>query len=170
MPGYGNIDDFKSYNEERGREIPESWDDDFITKVLLVASEWLDNKYDNSWIGFATNGYLQERKWPRTTAYTNTYPVYIFANDEIPDAVVNAVYEAAFREATTSGSLQKDFTPNKYNKVSVDGAISVEYNTSITQSADVEVQIPIIDSLMYPLMNLSSQGSFNFASGGSTRV
>lgn len=170
MGFYGNVDDFETYHESRGRVIPVDWDDDYIESALLVASEWLDGQYGNVWSGYPTGGYTQERLWPRTSAVTNTYPEYIFEDDQIPDNVIKATYEAAFREATTQGSLQKDFTPNKYTSVSVDGAISVDYNTSIIQASDTQIQIPVIERLMQPLLNNSAQGSFSFYSGGASRV
>lgn len=170
MTFYGSAAAFETYHEARGRTISASWTDAVIEAALLVSSEWLDGKYSNVWSGYATDGFTQVRQWPRTTAVTNTFPQYVFSTSEIPDNVVYATYEAAFRELTTSGSLQKDFTPSKYNKVSISGATSVEYNSAMNQSSDIQLQIPFIESLMEPLINLSSQGSFSFFSGGVSRV
>lgn len=149
---YGSAAAFEAYHEARGRTIPESWHTDYIEAALLVASEWLDHKYGNMYYGFPTEGYSQTREWPRTLAYTNTFPVYVFGTDEIPDEVVNATYEAAWREANDQGSLDVDFTPTKYNSVTIDGALSVNYNTSLS-SNDVQKQIGIIEKILYPLFD-----------------
>ena len=170
MTTYGNVAAFKAYHLARGKSISVSWTDDMINAALLLCSDWLDNQYGDLWSGFPTGGFTQGRLWPRTNAGTNTYPQYIFTTSEIPANIDNAVYEVAFRELTTPGSVQKDYTPNKYNKVSVNGAISVEYNASVIQSSDLQLQIPIVESLMKPLINPSAQGSFSLYSGGSERV
>ena len=149
---YGSAADFTTYHEARGRTISEDWDIDVIEAALLVASEWVDNSFGDLFSGFPTDGYLQERQWPRTSAYTNTYPIYVFAVDEIPTDLENAVYEAAFREATSNGSLSVDFTPTKYKSVSIDSALRVEY----LQNLDVhnsQKQIQIIDMLLSPLLD-----------------
>lgn len=165
---YGNAAEFLSYHESRGRDIPGTWEDDSITAALLVASEWLDATYRDSWIGQPTNGYTQDRLWPRTGAYTNTSPSYTFSNSEIPNAVVYATYEAAYRELTTPGSLGGDFTPGKYKSVRVEGAIQVEYR-SMFSAGEAQVQMPVLAGLMNPLLS-SSLGNASPLSGDAVRV
>lgn len=158
---YGNAEDFRTYNVARGREVPDAWDDTLIDSALLVASEYIDANYENSFIGHKTNGFIQERSWPRSNAQINTYPYYIFDNDTIPEQVVKATYEAAYREATERGSLSVDYKPNEYKSVSVDGATSVEYNFTNT-SSDVQKQIPAVEML---LQFLTVDGGSNNVSG-----
>lgn len=165
---YGSAAGFITYHEGRGKTIPGTWDTERIEQALLVASEWLDDMYDNLWYGYATDGFEQERKWPREVAKTNTFPQYVFTNTQIPNRVVSATYEAAFKECTAFGSLNVDFTPNKYNSVSIDNALSVEYAKNQTIQ-DVQVQIRIIDSLMQPLIDPSNEGSKSSLSGASNR-
>lgn len=165
---YGTKEGFVAYHTARGREVPALWDDEVIQAALLVGSEWIDHIYGNLFIGYPTGGYDQARQWPRTTALTeNIYPQKVFTDSEIPDAVVNAAYEAAWRQATTPGSLMVDYTPGKYKRVSVEGAISVDY-AQFTSSSDVQIQIGAIDNLLWPL--LKKQGNFSNLSGGSNRV
>lgn len=164
---YGNVDDFKEYFITRGKDIPQDWTDDMIESALLVSSEWLDGQYESLWIGYKVD-FKQERSWPRQSAQVQTYPYYVYKNDEIPEQVVKAVYEACFRELTKSGSLQVDFTPNKYKSVSVDGAISVEYN-DILYASESQIQMPAIQTLMSVLID-QSKGGNNPISGKASRV
>lgn len=164
---YGSAAGFSSYHTARGRTIDESWDDTAIESALLVASEWIDGRYHKKFIGYKTGGFTQTREWPRTTAYTNEDPIYVFANDEIPDILADATYEAAWREINDRGSLFVDFSAAKYNSVTVQGAISVEYNNSLTVQ-DVQKQIQIIDQILYPVFDIHKmQGAL---SGGSVRT
>lgn len=165
---YGNVDDFKEYFTLRGKEIPEDWDDSKIESALLVSSEWLDNQFENSWIGYKVE-FDQERSWPRQSAVVQSFPYHVYDKTEIPEQVAKATYEAAFRELTKQGSLQVDFTPNKYKSVSVDGAISVEY-ASISYASDVQIEIPIIQNLMSILMDETKSGAFSPISGKVSRV
>lgn len=164
---YGTATAFKTYHVARGRTVPITWSDAYIEASLLVASEWLDDKYGDRFYGFPTDGYTQERQWPRTSAYSNTYPVYVFAEDEIPDEVVEATYEVAWREANEQGCLSVDFTPSKYTSVSVDGAVSVTYNTSL-DSQGVQKQIEPIERMLKDLFDPSKYSSS--LSGGVQRV
>lgn len=159
---------FAEYHEARGRTIPGTWDEDYINASLLVASEWVDGIYGNSFIGEKTAGFLQEREWPRQNAVIY-YPKYsyVFATDEIPERITNAVYEAAFIQASEPGSLLVNYTPNKYKSVSIDGAISVEF-AGFTTSAQIQKTFPKIDQLLEPL--LCSESMFSSMSGLSSRV
>lgn len=165
---YGNAADFVSYHEDRGRDIPGSWSDTGISAALLVASEWLDASYADSWVGYPTGGYSQERLWPRSAAYTNTSPSYTFTDDEIPLAVVSATYEAAYRELTTPGTLGADFTPGKYKSVKIDGAVQVEY-ASMFSAGEAQIQMPVLAGLMNPLLT-TGIGKASPISGDAVRV
>lgn len=161
---------FETYNEDRGRTVPGTWDASKINVALLVASEWIDRIYGPSFIGQKTAGFLQVREWPRIgAAIVDPKYGYAFPNDVIPDQVTNAVYEAAFREATTPGSLQVDYTPGKYKSVSVDGAVSVEY-ASFNFASDVQTTYPIIDQLLYWLIDTDSGAAMSSFSGAVVRV
>lgn len=164
---YGSAAEFQTYHIARGRTIPESWDDALIEAALLVASEWLDDKYGDRFYGFPTDGYTQARQWPRTLAYTNTYPVYVFDPAEIPSEVVEAAYEVAWREANDQGCLSVDFTPSKYNSVSVDGAVYVNYDSSLN-AQDVQKQIEPVERILKDLFDPRKHSSG--LSGGSSRV
>lgn len=165
---YGNVDDFKEYFTLRGKVVPEDWDNSKIESALLVSSEWLDHQFENSWIGYKID-FNQERSWPRQSAVVQSFPYHVYKTDEIPEQVIKATYEAAFRELTKQGSLQVDFTPNKYKYVSVEGAISVQYN-SLSYASDVQTEIPIIEDLMSILTDSTKSGAFSSVSGKVSRV
>lgn len=166
---YGSAAEFETYHETRGREIPGTWTEDMITAALLISSEWLDATYADAWVGYPTGGYTQERLWPRSAAFTNTDPSYTFANDEIPNAVKYATYEVAYRELTTPGTINADFTPNKYKSVRVEGAIQVEY-ASMFSAGQAQVQIPVLAGLMNPLLSSTGLGNSSPLSGDTVRV
>ena len=167
---YGNADGFKEYLGSRGMSMTCSWTDDKINSALLVASEWLDGLYEDSWIGYKADGYKQERSWPRKSAQVQSYPFYTFKEDEIPEQVVKATYEAAYRHLNNNNALQTDYTPTKYKRVSVSGAVSVEYNDTTTGWTDVQTQFPIIQTLMSDLIDDDSSGSFSSLSGKAVRL
>lgn len=168
---YGNADGFKEYLGARGKSLNCAWNDDLINSALLVASEWLDTLYEDSWIGYKTNGYTQERSWPRKSATVKTmYGWYTFPDNEIPEKVVHATYEAAFRHLTDSNVLQPDFTPSKYKSVSVSGAISVVFSDMITSAADVQTQFPVIQGLMADLIDDTDGKDLSPLTGKAVRV
>lgn len=170
MTFYGTAAEFENYHEDRGRVVDPAWTSDIVEAALFFCSEWLDNRYKDLWSGYPTDGFTQVRLWPRNLARTNTFPEYLFTDSEIPVKVLYAVYEAAYRELTTAGSLEKDYVPQKYSKVSIVGATSVEYNASVVQASDLQLQIPIVESLMSPLIDSCKIGYSNMYSGGSKRV
>jgi len=165
---YGSVADFKAYHTGRGRTVSDDWSDVQIEAALLVASEWLDDIYGEIFYGYKAGGWDQEREWPREQAATNTFPQHIFSNTDIPDRVENAAYEAAFREVGSVGSLNVDFTPNKYTKASVDDAVAVTYAQNLTIQ-DQQIQIKTVDSLVYPLLDPLKSGSSSGLSGDSRR-
>lgn len=164
------VEGFTAYHEERGRELPGTWDDAYINAALLIASEWIDNTYGPSFIGQKFGGFLQDREWPRLGAVIDDAKyAYVFPTDEIPEQVISAVYEAAWRQALTPGSLIVDYTPGKYKSVNVQGAISVEYAQFSSASA-IQTTYPIIDQLLYWLIDGSSDGAMSSYSGAIARV
>lgn len=159
---------FITYNEERGRTIPGTADTDDINSALLVASEWIDNTYGDLFVGQKTAGFLQDREWPRTGAAVNDPRYgYAFSDSEIPQRVNEAVYEAAWRQLISPGSLLVDYTPRKYKSVDIDGAIAVEY-TQFSSSAEIQTTYPIIDQLLGPL--LRDEATYSSYSGASVRA
>lgn len=146
---YGNAEEYRKYHTERGRELPETLTDEQISAALLVASEWLDARY--SFSGFKTGGREQQRQWPRTNAYTNSYPVYFFKDNQVPSEIEKATYEVALRQLNSPDTLTTDYTPSKYKSVSVSGAVSVEY-AIFSGSSDTQTQIQIVDDILHDIV------------------
>lgn len=167
---YGNANGFREYFRTRGKSLSEIWTDEKIESALLVASEWLDGQFEASWIGYKTEGYKQERSWPRTAAVVASFPYHLYDKNEIPEQVIKATYEAAYREGTSNGCLQTDFTPSKYKSVSVSGAVAVEYNDLVLSAGDAQLEIPIIQNLMKPLIDPQKSGDLSVLSGKVVRV
>lgn len=164
---YGTAQGAKDYFTLRGVMLPPRWeDDDDITGDLLVASEWLDGKYQPLFPGLKVGLRDQVREWPRVGA--NDIYGYYLPSDAVPREMINATYEAAIRQGRNPGSLTIDFTPGKYKRVSVDGAISVDY-TQFTWAADVQTQIAIVEAILYPILTGNS-GNFSMLSGASVRT
>lgn len=171
MDNYGDAAGFIDYHEKRGRVIPASWkanSNAVIEQALIVASEWVDRKFANLFIGYKSGGYQQAREWPRKAAYsTNTIPNYVFGDAEIPAEMSSATYEVAFRQATKPGVLSLDYTPNKYKTVRVDGAVSIEY-ANINTVSEIQMQIADLDAILAPLFDLC--GPTSGYSGSSQRT
>jgi hypothetical protein len=130
----------------------------------------VDAIYGPSFIGYKTAGFEQEREWPRTAATVcSSTPNFTFETTDIPDRVVNATYEAAWRQAATPGSLMADYTPGKYKSVTIEGAISVDYR-QFDNAYEIQVQIGSVDTLLWPLIDEYSGSRNSSLSGGSIRV
>lgn len=166
---YGNASDFITYLTKRGREVSDDWSKEDINAALLVASEWLDSQYEDSWIGYKVT-FEQERSWPRQNAVVATYPYHVYSNTDIPVQVVQATYEAAQRELTKNGSLLVDYKPTQYQSVSIYNAVTVEYKDSVSSAGDVQTQIPVIQNLMSILIDPNKGADGNALSGRAVRV
>lgn len=162
---YGSLAGFKTYHNERDNDIA-TLDDDDILAALLRASEWIDGAFIDQFGGLKTGGRDQIREWPRT----GTWDIYGYSlpSDTVPREVENAAYEAALKEAVTPGSLVVDYTPGKYKRVSVDGAVSVEY-AGFTSATDIQTQFTKIGQILYPIL-AASGGAFSSLSGSVSRV
>lgn len=170
---YGDATNFVAYHAARGKDVS-SYDDDVINAALVVASTWIDGIYGDSFVGHKTGGFTQADQWPRIGATVSDGAdkwknYYTFPDNVIPDQVKHATYEAALRQIESPGSLQPDYTPSKYKRVSIDGALSVEY-APFSSAADVAPDISIVDTLLWPLLDKTAAASFSGLSGGSSRV
>lgn len=166
MTDYGSVAGFKTYHTARGRAaIIAAFEDDEIEAAKLVSSEWLDGNYRGSFPGIKIGYRAQVREWPRVGGVDRDG--YVIASDSVPTEVENATYEATLRQLITPGSLSVDWTPSKYKRVSVDGAVSAEYN-SFYSASDVQTKFKVIDDILAPI--LTGCGNVSSLSGNSSRA
>lgn len=168
---YGSAAEFETYLTQRGRAIP-AGGSVVENAALLVASEWIDAVYGASFSGSKTgvSGVKRDqvRQWPRTGAWEST-DLYTFGTTEIPTEIKAATYEAAQRQMVTPGALSLDYTPGKYKRVAVEGAISVEY-AQFSYAADIQTQFTLIDQILAPLLTANGGEQFSSLSGKLARV
>lgn len=162
MDQYGSVASFKTYHNARGRDVT-AYGDPAILGALLVASESLDARYQSKFPGFKIGQRAQVREWPRTGGI-DIYG-YSIAADTIPTEVENATYEMALRQLQSPGSLSIDWTPNKYRRASVDGAVAVEY-ASISSASEAQTQFNVVDEILGPILTARDISPL---SGGSSR-
>lgn len=154
MAGYGDNAGFTAYAEAAGYVIPGNPDAAAITAARQRGSLFVD-RYETRFSGTRVGGFAQDRAWPRTGASTY-YGEAI--GTEIPAAIVNASYEAAFLELTNPGSLSPVVTGSATVKREKVGQLEVEYATSSSTSvADlVAMATPVvttIEGLLWPFLN-----------------
>lgn len=146
---YGTATGFRSYHTARGRNVAAFDDDAEINAGLLVSSEWLDAKYLASFPGTKVGERAQVREWPRYNAF-DIYG-YVVGSGAVPVEIDNATYEATFRHLTSPGVLAVDWTPGKYKRASVDGAVSVEF-AMFANAAEIQTQFVVIDQILRPIL------------------
>lgn len=159
MDFYGTAADYTAYHTARGRDVSAQTTDE-IEVALLVASEWLDGSF--TWPGdkYGLRG-TQVRDWPRSWVFDrNSDPVDYLT---VPVEVEHATYEVAFRWIADNTVLLADHTPEKYKRVSIEGALSVEYRGLSAQAA--QKQFPVIANILAPLL-----GGYNSSSLSSGMV
>ena len=100
MAGYGSDTGFQDWLAENGHLLPEG----ALASAILRqrGSQYIDGLYGSRFSGQPTEGFAQERAWPRSGAYGHGKSI---PTDLIPVAVEQAAYAAAFQEALKPGSL-----------------------------------------------------------------
>ncbi|MDX0450943.1 hypothetical protein GOD44_12415 [Sinorhizobium medicae] len=154
MAGYGNNADFTSYAEAAGYVFPDGTTDAQKTAARQRGSLVID-RYEPKFSGRRTGGYSQERAWPRTGA--TTYYGEAIPSTEVPAAIINASYEAAFLELTNPGSLSPVVTGSQTVKREKIGQLEVEYSSSSSTDIDdvVALATPVvttIEGLLWPFL------------------
>lgn len=158
MPDYGTVAAFRAYHTARGRDTT-AYDDTEVEAAKLITSEWIDAKYRAGWPGLKLGQREQVRDWPRTGGFdVNGDSI---SSESVPTEVDDATYEGTLRELQTPGALSVDYTPSKYTRVSIDGAISVAY--ADRSAVDVQTQFQVIDQILSPI--LTGYGAVSGLSG-----
>ncbi|OMQ42064.1 DnaT-like ssDNA-binding protein [Ensifer sp. 1H6] len=146
MAGYGTDAEFKTYAAAAGYVIPEGTTDPQIAAARQRGALVID-RYEPRFSGQRAGGYAQERAWPRTGA--TTYYGEAIPSNEIPVAIINASYEAAFLELTNPGSLSPVVTGTQTVKREKIGQLEVEYSTSSSTNLDdlVALATPVVTAI-----------------------
>lgn len=155
---YVILSEYEAYCTERGLSL--TYPDDTVLAKGIVASEWLDARFREVFPGRKTNGRSQEREWPRTGASDNEG--YAIDSTTVPIEVKHATYEALRREAATPGILSKDYTPNKYQRAAVSGAVSVDY-TNFNGAAETQIQLQIVVDILSRILDFDDNNSLSGA-------
>jgi hypothetical protein len=149
---YGTLDDATAYMAARSY----TWTGTDADKdaALLRGSEYVDSLgmvRPCFWVGTKTGGRAQVRQWPRTGAVDGFGdPV---ANDEVPQEVINATYEASYRELASPGSLNPDYVASDTFKQAKVGPLEVTYATSSDPDAiPTKPVVSVINDLIGPLL------------------
>lgn len=163
---YGTIAAADAYHAERGNTAWAAAVSGAKTAALVIASEWLDNKYGAIFPSYKTGFRAQIREWPRV-GVVDWYG-YMIGAAEIPREIENATYEVALRQIKTPGSTDLDVTLAKtFKSVSVQGAVSVTYLGAMTV-ADMQLVMPIVGKILQPIMT-GPNANVSFLSGSVVR-
>lgn len=154
MPGYGDNPGFTAYAAAAGYGIPDGATDDQVTAARQRGALVID-RYEPRFPGARTGGYAQERAWPRSVAMT--YAGEPIPSDIVPDAIVNASYEAAFLELTAPGSLSPMVTATSIVRREQIGSLSVDYaapaaTTPEATAAGATPVVTAIEGLLWPFL------------------
>lgn len=111
MAGYGTDDGLEAWALAQGIILPAAAN---LSAIRQIGSDYLDAAYEGR-LGCSrrTEGFEQERAWPRTGHRFNRQAV---PSDLIPPAWVNASYRAAYLEAMTPGWGTGSTDPNRVVK------------------------------------------------------
>lgn len=100
MAGYGDDTSYGTWLTENG--LPAPADGVAVAVLRQRGSTYLDGLYGPKFSGQPTDGFAQDRAWPRVGAEAHCQPI---PSDLVPLAIVHASYFAAHQEQTQPGSL-----------------------------------------------------------------
>lgn len=148
MAGYGTDDGLADWLSANGYTLPSG-----LTPAVLRqrGSDYIDGLYGPRFGGFPAGGYNQERAWPRSGAYFARYGTEI-PDDEVPRAVIQASYAAAYYEALNPGGLSAAVSAaGAVKRERVEGAVEVEYfQGSGTAIENATVVLSSVEGLLAP--------------------
>jgi hypothetical protein len=133
------------YFDARGNT---TWTDSTDDKeaALIRATAAIDAMYGSRFQGYRTNFRDQDLQWPRTGAYDNEGN--IIAGNEIPQELIDATCEAAYRELTTAGSMMPDVERGGDIRALKAGSVAIEYGPG----ASAYTTFTLIDGILAPLL------------------
>lgn len=153
MSHYGTSGGADAYHSARGNTSWAALTEAQKTAALVRGSDYVDQKYRAQFSGTKTGGRTQEREWPRTGATdASCQPI---PDDDVPDEIIRAAYEAALRESQSAGSLSPDFVASQFvTKEKVD-VIEVTYSDKLLSAEGATPNrpvVPVIDEILAGLL------------------
>lgn len=159
---YGDLASATAYMAARGY----AWagTDEDKNAALLRAAEYVDSlgrERPCFWVGTKAGGRAQVREWPRTGAVDGFGDA--IANDEVPQEIIDAEFQAAWRELANPGSLNPDYVASDTFKQAKVGPLEVTYATSSdTDAIPTKPVVSVINDLIGPLLTCWNPGAAVF--------
>lgn len=145
MAGYGNDAGFNAWLADQGFSLPVG-----APAPAALRQRGSVHVDAHDFPGAPTEGFTQERAWPRTgaTAFFQDIPTGV-----IPIAIEHASYAAGYFEALNPGSLTtRSSADQRIKRERVEGITDVEYFGSNDAAAEAEVTIPMVEGLLAPYL------------------
>ncbi len=156
---YGSLAEANTYMTDRGY----AWTGDDAAKnaALLRAAEYIDSLGTVRpclWVGVKSGGRSQVRQWPRIGA-TDEFGDPLDST-EVPQEIINAAYEAAWRELASPGSLNPDYVASDTFKSAKVGPLEVTYAES-SESGGIPTRpvVSVIDALIKQFLSCYNNGA-----------
>lgn len=161
---YGDVTRATTYHEARGQGDRWAAIED-KEAALQRGTDYCDQRYreklkSGRWVsmfpGSKANGRSQDREWPRTDA--TDYEGNDIADDEVPEEVEHAAYEAALLEGEDPGSLSPQYVASEQAKREKVGPVEVEYADTSKMHLPQGVEtpnrpiVPVIDEIIAPVL------------------
>lgn len=146
MAGYGSDTGFQDWLTENGHVLPEG----ALAPAILRqrGSQYIDGLYGSRFSGQPTEGFAQERAWPRSGAYSHGQSI---PTDLIPVAVEQAAYAAAFQEALKPGSLSVSaMNAGVLKRKKIDVLEKEYFEGSGDAVADNTLRLSVVEGLLAP--------------------
>ena len=153
MAIYGLLADANVYHAARGNSAWGAAQSADRESALQRAADYIDGRYrfqtaGGCWVsmfrGKRTDGRAQDLEWPRTGATDsegNSIP-----DDEVPDEVERAAYEAALRELQEPGSLSPVFVASQQVTREKVGPVEVAYSDA-QASGNMPANRPVVPAI-----------------------
>lgn len=162
---YVDLDEFRAYCGNVGHDLDGKTDQE-LEQALRRATVWLDSTYGLRFIGEPAT-VEQSLEWPRKNAVWrgSTLP-----SDTIPRQIRNATSEAAWREATTPGSLAPDYDGSKQVKRLREKVGDLEEETEYADSASSKEAATPVFSVIDGMLIGFVRGAPSALFGGAARA
>jgi hypothetical protein len=153
---YGSLADANTYLAGYGRGDWVDGDDELKEPALRRGTTYIDGHYGTMFPGTRTHGREQALAWPRKNA--KDVELNPIAEDSIPIEIINATFEAAYREFVAPYSLSPDYSSSRVQKRVSVGPISVEYETPESSGVGVVPVSTTIDDILSSLFTVTGSG------------